>query len=173
MAKFGTLGAKSYWGIEAVDREGNIIWTESNVPNVMTDEALNYWLNLMFNAGTQISAWYIIPFSSNYSPLSSNTYAVPGFTEYVSYGETNRQAFTSSTSTSKTLSNSASPAAFSITESVTVYGAALVGGGTAASTKGDVGGGGKLLSSAKFATSQILTSGITLRITATVTATDA
>jgi len=52
-------------------------------------------------------------------------------------------------------------------------GAFLVGGGTAASTKGDTVGGGTLFAVANFASAKVLSSGDTLEVTYTFTAADA
>jgi hypothetical protein len=54
----------------------------------------------------------------------------------------------------------------------TIYGAALVGGGSGATTKGDTAGGGKLWCAAQFASSKNVDSGDTLEITYTLTSAD-
>lgn len=171
MRKFAGLRAKSFWKAEVVDTGGRIISVTDFFPNVMTDEGLNFLLNVLFK-GTVISSsdWYVMIFSDNATPTSSSTYAVKGVTEYSGYTEATRPIFQSGTVANKQLTNSANPAEFSITESVTIYGAGLVVGSNA---KGNsAASGAVLLAAAKFGAAQVLTNGATLRVTANVTAQD-
>ena len=130
-------------------RKGKLIdhWVEGNL---CTDEGLNYVLDVAFSAGTAITAWYCLIFENNHTPAAGNTYATPGFTESTAYSETNRPAWTDGGVSAKTVSNSASKASFTMNASKTIYGGALVGGGTAPNTKGDSAGGGKLYNVSQF-----------------------
>lgn len=122
-------------------------WTEKNL---VTDEGINYILDAGLSSGTPITAWYVAIFNDNHTPAAGDTYAVPGFTESTAYDEATRPAWTDGGVAAKSVSNSASKASFTMNASTTIYGAALVGGGTAATTKGNTAGGGKLYDCVQF-----------------------
>jgi hypothetical protein len=130
-------------------RGGKLIdsWVERNL---CVNEGLNYLLGAGFSAVTAISAWYVAIYDNNHTPASNNTYATPGFTEATNFSEATRPAWTKGSVTNRTLTNSASKASFTFSSAATIYGAALVGGGTAATTKGNTAGGGKLFNISAF-----------------------
>ena len=171
MRNFAGLRAKSYWKAESLDAEGNIVSVTDIMPNVMTDEGLTFWLDVMFKAATLTLPWYIFIFSNNATPTNASTYAAKGVTEYGGYTEATRPQFVSGDIANNQLSNTDNPALFSITESVTIYGAGLVIGSSAKVNSIDTGT--KLRAAAKFGAAQVLSNGMTLRVTATVTAQDA
>lgn len=145
-------------------------WIEHNI---CTDDGLDALLDIMFNADTQITSWYIAPFENDYTPVATATYASPGYTESSAYTEANRPTWSGAAAASKSVTNSASKAVFSINATKTIYGAALVGGGTAGNTKGDTAGGGTLFSVSRFSSgSKDVESGDTMKVTVTVTAQD-
>lgn len=118
--------------------------------NVCTDEGLTSNLGVNFSGDTQITAWYISVFEDNYTPLITNTYAVPGYTECTAYDETTRPAWSEAGAAAKAISNTASKASFTFNDTKTIYGGSLVGGGTDPNTKGNTGGGGVLFCSSQF-----------------------
>lgn len=144
------LSIASIWLSEVI-RDGVII-NSSISKNLVTNEGLNALLNIMFHGSTQITTWYIALFSNNHTPAAGNTYATPGYTEYTTYDEATRQAFVEAAASGQAITNIASRAEFTISSGggATVYGAALVGGGTGATTKGDTAGGGTLLCVSQF-----------------------
>lgn len=170
MSKFAGLRAKSFWKAESLDADGNVVSLSDFVPNVMTDEGLSFWLDVMFNGATLTLPWYIFIFSENATPTSASTYAAKGVTEYGGYTEATRPQYTSAGPTNMQMTNTDNPALFSITENVTIYGAGLVIGSSAKVNSVDTGT--KLLAAAKFGAAQVLSNGMTLRVTATVTAQD-
>ena len=127
-------------------RDGVLLWTEV-VPNLVTNEGMNFALDVVFNAEAQIS-WYVILVESDTTAAAGMTYAAPVFTECEAYDEATRPAFTTAAASSQTVTNSASRAEFTINDTKTLYGAAIVGGDD---TIGDTAGGGVLFSYAKFA----------------------
>ncbi len=158
---------ESVWDFELY-RGGKLIDYE-RVHNLITDEGLNAWLNIMFHGSTQISIWYVVLFSTNTTILSSHTYASPGYTEVNSeVDEATRQEFVESAATAKSLTNSASKALYTFNTSATIYGAALVGGGSAPTTKADTAGGGTLFAAAKFAASKAVADDDILATTVTI-----
>ncbi len=169
-AALAALLMQSLWDVECYGPDGKLKWVSRENPNVMTNEGLNHLLDVLLHGSTQITDWYVIPFENDYTPLATNTYASPGITECTAYNEANRVAFNEAAASSQSVTNSANKATFNMNATKTVYGAALVGGGTAADTKGDTAGGGILLCAAKFSASKPCESGDTLKITATVSA---
>ena len=101
------------------------------------------------------------------------TYAVPVFTEWDGYSEANRQAFVEAESTAKSTTNSANKATYTSTETKTLYGGALVGGGTAADTISDTAGGGTLFCYSKFSAGKPVEATDTFKIYCTITAANA
>jgi len=152
-------------------REGKLIdsWAELNV---CTNEGLDALLDIMFHASTQLTTWYLLIFETDTTPSSATTYAVPVFTECTAYTEGTRPAFNEAAASSQSLTNSANKATFTINATKTIYGAALVAGGTDANTKGNVAGGGTMYCASKFAASKAVISGDVLRVTCTLTASD-
>ena len=171
MGYFAGLRAKSFWKAETLDADGKIISLSDFMPNVMTDEGLTFWLDVLFKAKAIPSVdWYIMIFSNNATPASGSTYAVKGVTEYSGYTEATRPIFQPADVIGNQLTNTANPALFSITENVTIYGAGLIVGSAAKGNSSD--SGAVLLAAAKFGAAQVLANGTTLRVTATVTAQD-
>ena len=125
--------------------DGVLLW-EDEAANLWTNEGMDFMLDVMFNEETQIS-WYVILYEDDTEPSADMTYAVPVFTECEAYDEATRPAFTTAAASSQTVTNAASRAEFSINDTKTLYGAAIVGGDD---TKGDVAGGGVLFSVAAF-----------------------
>lgn len=153
--------------VECYDRDGNLKWTD-NVHNVVTNEGLNAILNVMFHAATQITTWYVAIFESDTTPGSATTYAVPVFTESTAYDEATRPEYVVAAASGESITNSANKATFTINATKTIYGAALVGGGTDGNTKGDTAGGGTLYCAAKFTSSRNVEDDDTLQITYTI-----
>lgn len=118
--------------------------------NLCTDQGLTNDLGVGFSGDTQITAWYLLTFENDHTPAASDTYAVPGFTECTAIDEATRPAWSESGAAAKAISNSASKASFTYNATKTIYGGALVGGGTDANTKGDTAGGGILFNESQF-----------------------
>lgn len=142
--------------------------------NIVTNEGLDSLLDVYLAGGTQITAWKVALFKTNTTPLATHTYASPGYTEIAGsdVSEGSRQAWTAGSVASQSVDNSGSAAVYTAAGSVTIYGAALVGGGTGAATIADAAGGGTLYASSKFATSKALTASDTITVTYTFTQAD-
>ena len=160
--------AGSRWNFECYDKYGNLKWAELDRPNIITDEGFNAWLNIMFHGAPQITTWYIFPVETDTAAATPMTYAVPGFTEWDGYSEANRQAFVGAEATAKSITNSANKAVYTSTEDKTLYGGALVGGGTAADTISDTAGGGTLFCYAKFSAGKPVENTDTFKIYSTI-----
>lgn len=142
------LGIQSIWTLECW-RNGAQVWETTN-HNIMVTEGRNGMLSTTFAGGTQITSWYILLFESDTSPDSDTTYATPVFTECTTYSESTRSAYVPATPAGGLVTNAASKGTFTFTADKSIYGGALVGGGSAASTKGNVAGGGTLMCAAQF-----------------------
>lgn len=136
------------FGFELV-RRGRVIdrWVEDNL---VVNQGINHILNVAFNAATQVATWYIGIFEGNYTPVAGDTAA--GFpaaaTESTAYAESTRVTYVEATSTSQSMTNSASPAAFTINATKTIYGAFMSSVSTKSATTGT------LVAATRFATSR-------------------
>lgn len=122
-------------------------WTDGNI---VTDEGINYLLDEFFDEATQITDWRLAIFEDDYTPLSTDTYAVPGFTECQTLQETSRPQWQPAAASGKSITNSSNKASFTFSIGKTIYGGAMIGGGTEITTIADVSGGGILFCASKF-----------------------
>lgn len=130
---------------------GDQLLAERHDENLCPDEFINYMLDAGLSGGTPITSWYVLIFNDNFTADGDETYATPGFTESTAYDESTRPAWTEAGVSSKSITNSASKATFTMTGTDTsIYGAALVGGGSTPSTKDDQAGGGTIGPVAQF-----------------------
>jgi len=163
---------KGVFEVEVRDKQGNLL-SSSRAENIVTDEGLNAFLNIMLHAATQITTWYCVMFEDNFTPDGDETYAVPGYTEFAAYDEATRPEYEEAESTEESITNSANKAVFTANATKTLYGAALVGGGSDPTVKSNTAGGGTLLCAGKFAASQPVVDDNVVNLTYTVTAADA
>lgn len=167
----GRASVNSTWDWECYGRNGGLKWTERN-HNLVTNEGLNALLDIMFHGATQITTWYIGLFEDDYTPLATNTYAAPGFTESTAYDEANRVEFNEAAASGQSMTNSANKASFTMNAAKTIYGGFLVGGGSSAGTKGDTAGGGKLYCASQFSSPKAVEDDDILKVTVTLSAAD-
>jgi hypothetical protein len=163
--------AESVWDVE--HWRGDDMLSKTQDTNICTDEGLDALLDIMFHADTQITTWYVAIFESDTTPAAGTTYAVPVYTESAAYAEAARVAYVEAAASSKVMTNSASKATFTMNATKTIYGAALVGGGTDATDNTDVAGGGTLYCASQFSASKSVESGDVLKVTITITGADA
>ena len=163
--------AETHWHWECFDKDGNLKWEEKN-KNVCTDQGLNALIDIMFHAATQIATWYCAIFETNHTPVAGDTYAAPGYTECTAYDESVRPEFVEAAASGKVTTNAANRAVFTMNAGKTIYGGALVGGGSAGSTKGDTAGGGKLYAASLFSSPKVVVATDVLRLTISITAAD-
>ena len=162
---------KGIWEIKIWDKDRLV--SKSTAENLITNEGLNHDLNVIFHGVAQIGTWYCILSETDTLPAAGMTYAVPVFTETIAYNEATRPEYVEAGSTAKEITNAANQAVFTASATKTFYGAALVGGGTSPTVKGDTAGGGTLQSYGKFATAQPVIAGNKVDLTYTITAADA
>lgn len=173
--KIGGVFTAEIWRPTKNSRSGGINYELIDVlksHNIITNEGLDAILDIMLHASTQITTWYCVMSETNTSPAAGMTYATPSFTETTAYDEANRPEYNEAAASSQSITNSANKAQFTMNATKTLYGAALVGGGTGASTKGDTAGGGTLLCYALFASSRGVVDDDVVNLTYTVSAAD-
>jgi len=162
---------KGIFTLEVFDKNGKKI-SETKSKNIVVDEGRDSILNVYLHGSTQITTWYCVLFENDFTPDGDETYAVPGYTECEAYDEGTRPEYEEAAASSQSITNTANKAQFTMNASKTIYGAALVGGGTDGNTKGDVAGGGTLFCAAKFTSSQAVIDGNILNLTYEISAAD-
>lgn len=155
-------------------RAGKLL-QEFDCQNGVTNEGKDALLDIMFHADTQITTWYLAPLKlqTGAGVQPDDTYVAIGeagneWTESQDYDETLRQEFVEGPASSQQINNSGNKAIFTMDATVTIEGVLCVGGGTAASTKGDKAGGGTLWATALFAADVDVEDDDELKVTYTV-----
>lgn len=160
--------AGGVYRIECLDKDGNVKWfAESH--NLVVNVGLQDMNTKYFSGSSYTAAWYIGLYgaAASNTPAASDTSASHGgWTEITPYSNATRPACTFGTATTadpSVISNSASPAQFSINATATVGGAFLI----SENTKG--GATGVLFSASDFASpgDRSVASGDTLNVTYT------
>jgi hypothetical protein len=135
--------------VECVDSQGNVKWTAKS-PNLVVNVGLKDMNDKYFSGSGYTATWYIGIYGSGStnSPAAGDTMAShAGWTEVTDYSQATRPQATfaaASTADPSVITNSASPAAFSINGTTVVGGAFL----TSDNTKG--GSTGILFSASDF-----------------------
>lgn len=150
------------------DADGNLKW-EAESHNLVVNVGLKDMNEKYFTGSSYTAAWYIGLYgaASTNNPAAGDTAAShAGWTEVTAYSNATRPAATFGTSTTadpSVISNSGSPAAFSINGTTTVGGAFLISNSTKGGTTGT------LFSAADFASpgDRSVASGDTLNVTYT------
>jgi len=128
--------------------------------NAIVNEGKNKLLDVMFHAVAAINTWYVLLINNSPEPTlaAADTYAqINGTNDWVEwddYDEATRLEWTEGAASSQSITNAA-PLVFTISDSGTVYGLAVVGGGTAPGTKNNADGGGVLWGEAQFASGPV------------------
>ena len=165
-------GFGGFYTVTCFDSEGRLKW-EEKFHNQVTTVGVQNLNNVYFN-NTAFVSWYLglttgvgasVPSYNTADTMSSHA----GWVEVTAYSGTRKAVNwgTGATATNpSTISNSASPAVFSITGSATVYGAFLVNDATNGGTAGTLFSAGNFTTSAKN-----VVSGDTINVTYTFSAT--
>jgi len=160
--------ATGKYKIECLDAQGNVKWA-LEPSNLVVNQGLQDMNTKYFTGSAYTATWYIGLYgaASANNPVAGDTAASHGgFTEVVPYSNATRPACTFGTATTadpSVISNSASPAAFSINATSTVGGAFLISDNTKS------GSAGVLFSASDFAApgDRTVASGDTLNVTYT------
>lgn len=148
-------------------RDGKLIGVDDTC-NIVVNEGLTHILDVVIRGATQITAWYLGIYESNYTPLPTDTAATiaTNSIESTAYDEATRPAFTPGVVASNSVDNSASRAVFTINATRTMYGVFLISESTKSSTLGT------LMSAALFTNARSVIAGDQLMVTYTLTAQD-
>ena len=133
--------AGGFFTVQCFDKDGNLKWTEEN-HNLVVNVGLKDMNDKYFTGVTYTAAWYIGLYGSGAtnSPAAGDTMSSHiGWTEVTAYSQANRPTATFAAATTadpSVITNSASPATFSITGTTTVGGAFLTSNNTKGGTTG-------------------------------------
>lgn len=160
--------AGGVYRIECLDKDGNLKWSAESA-NLVVNVGLQDMNTKYFSGSSYTATWFIGLYGAGASntPAAGDTAAShAGWTEVVPYSNATRPACTFGTATTadpSVISNSASPASFTINATATVGGAFLISNSTKSGTTGI------LFSASDFAApgDRSVVSGDTLNVTYT------
>jgi len=116
----------SHYHIEARDPQGSLKWTD-DFDNLVTNEGLDDSLTQHLKGSNYSAAWYVGLLSATPTFIAGNTMGThAGWTEVVAYDEAVRQTLTLGAVSGQSVSNTASPAVFTISTNGTDIGGAFV-----------------------------------------------
>jgi hypothetical protein len=136
-----TAAAKGKFTVTCRDSEGNLKW-EDVIDNLVVNVGLQDMNTKYFTGSSYTAAWYLGLYGSGSTnnPAASDTMSShAGWTEVTAYSQSTRPACTfgtASTANPSVISNSGSPATFSINGTTTVGGAFLTSNNTKGGTTG-------------------------------------
>jgi hypothetical protein len=160
--------AGGVFSVQCHDKDGKLKW-EASTPNLVVNAGLKDMNDKYFTGATYTAAWFIGLYgaAASNNPAAGDTAAShAGWTEVTAYSNATRPAATFAAATTadpSVITNSASPASFSINGTTTVGGAFLISNSTKGGTTG------VLFSAADFAApgDRAVVSGDTLTVTYT------
>ena len=174
------MGVEGYYHVECRDANGNLKWTD-DLPNLVVAVGKQLMLNtLLTTTGTYTTVGPFLGLISNsFTASASDTMASHTWTEFTNYTVSSSAVrgtavFGAATSTGSTPSNVTSSTASAITYTITgaggtIYGCFLVTGTSAVNTQSSTAG--VLYSEGLFSTAKTTTSGDTVSVTYSTTAT--
>lgn len=167
--KLGNSGndveVEGIWNFVARRADGSIKWEET-VKNRVVNQGLDHLLDVALSGATQITTWYVGLLSATPTVAAGDTIGShAGWTEIVAYDEATRPEWTDAGVSGQSVSNSASPATFTIDTNATGIGGAFL------ISDSEVGGaGGTLYAAAAFTLgNKTLDDNETLDVTCTFT----
>jgi hypothetical protein len=138
-------------------RDGVVLYDKEQSKNIIVDQGLNHFLNVVMGADAKITTWYVGIFKNNVTPVAGDTPAT-ALGAAGTYGEgqdadydvplTNKPEYIDAPAAAKVMSNSGTPASFTMAASITVYGAFI------SSITAKTGTTGTLLAAKKFDTAR-------------------
>lgn len=160
-------------GVFAIEhyRDGKLLASEV-IPNIVTNQGLDYILETAMSGGSQNLTHYIGIFANNYTPQATDvmaTFAGVGVADEITteVAETTRPTWVEPGIGAQTITNSASPAVFTANTTVSAYGAFLSSSNVMDGTAG------VLVAASKFAAVRNLLNTDTLNVTYTLNIADA
>jgi hypothetical protein len=117
-----------HWDVVCRDKHGVEKWRDT-IENIVVNEGLNHLLDVTLSGATQDTTWFVGLTSATPTVAAGNTLAShAGWTEVTAYDETNRVAWVDGGVSSQSVSNSGSPATFTINANGTDVGGAFLAG---------------------------------------------
>jgi hypothetical protein len=135
------VAAGGVFTVQCIGVDGQVKWEES-LTNLVVNQGLQNMNTEYFKGSGYTATWYLGLYGSGATndPTANDTAAShPGFTEIVPYSNATRPAATFGTATTadpSVITNSASPAVFTINATATVGGAFLISDNTKSGTAG-------------------------------------
>lgn len=133
------LSAKGRYELVCTDADGNIKWTHAE-DNLVVNVGLQDMNTQYFTGSSYTAAWYLgLITGPGVTTSATDTMGSHGWTEFTGYSQATRVTATFGSATSanpSVISNSGSPAAFSINATGTVGGAFLTSNNTKSGTTG-------------------------------------
>ena len=159
-------GLKGRWEFVARDANGVEKWRDS-IDNIVVNAGLDYLLDAGLSAGSAITTWYLGLLSATPTVAAGDTMAShAGWTEVTAYDEANRVTWADGGVSGQSVSNTATPADFTISTNGTDIGGAFL---TSSNTKS--GSTGTLYAAGAFtAGNKSLDDNDTIEVTFTATA---
>lgn len=155
------INLRGHARVECHDADGNLKWVE-DIHNLIVTVGGNFLLDNNFRASGYTAAWFIGLKGAGTAALADTMASHGGWAEVTAYSESVRQTLTMAAAASKSSTNSASPAVFSVNGTVTIAGIFITTSNTKSGTTGT------LYAATDFSVSRNAVSGDTL--TATYTA---
>ena len=135
------IQAGGVFTVQCVDKDGNVKWTAEK-HNLVVNVGLKDMNDKYFTGSSYTAAWYIGLYgsASTNNPAAGDTMSShAGWTEVTDYSQSNRPTATFAAATTadpSVITNSASPATFSMNATTTVGGAFLTSNNTKGGTTG-------------------------------------
>lgn len=150
------------FNVKCYDNEGNLKWSETK-HNYVTDEGINYMLDVMFHGTAATTTWYIGLAGTGTKATTDTLASHSGWSEITAYAG-NRKEYVETAASSKSISNTGNAASFTMNNAATVAGAFLASVNTGTS--------GKLFAVVDFSTPRSVASGDTLNVVYTLSGAD-
>jgi hypothetical protein len=152
--------------VECFDPAGNLRWREE-VDNLIPDAGANDLLTQYLTGAAYSATWNVaLVDNAGFTGFANGDTAIthPGWVEATSYSNPTRVPLALGPASSRSMTNAANPAVFSINGTVTLNGAFITSSPTKAGTAG------VLYGEASFTTPRDVLSGDTLNVTVTLSA---
>lgn len=148
-----------HFHVECFGADGELKWTDE-INNIVVTAGLNEIMDVVLGSGTQHTSWYVGLKNTGTALAADTMGSHSSWTENVTYSNANRVTWTKNgASSGGAMSNSSSPASFSINGSTTIFGAFITSDNTKSGTTG------VLFAVGDFASSRAVISGDTLQVT--------
>lgn len=162
----GGINFKNTYVFECFDKDGNLKWREV-VQNTVVNAGLNDVLDKYLKGSSYTAAFYVGLKGAGTIAAADTMSSHAGWSEVTDYDEATRPALTLGSVSSQSVDNSASAAAFTISDTVTVAGGFITTDNVIGATDGT------LFGAVDFSASRSCVDDDVINVTATFTAANA